>query len=146
MILKNKSLINHMKVLLSIGNPLKGDDNIGNVVLDKISLKIKKIKALTTPENFVSDLKKFDKIIIIDALDFKGKVGEVRLFNLQELNDVSFSTHSFPMFLLKKLLPKSEIKVIGIQPKNIEFGDMSKELKEKINEITKKVEKIIKTF
>lgn len=135
-----------MKVLMSIGNPLKGDDNIGNLILDKINLDIKKIKALTTPENFVKDLKEFNEIIIIDALDFKGKIGEVRLFSLQELNDVSFSTHSFPIFLIKKLLPKSEIRVIGIQPKIIDFGKMSDELKNKIDDITKEVEKIIKAF
>ncbi len=134
-----------MKVVMSIGNPIKSDDNIGNVILKRIKLKnVKKIKAETTPENFIDELKKYKKIIIIDALDFKGKAGEVRVFKPEEIKDVLTSTHSIPINLLKKFLPDSEIKIIGIQPKNIEFGEeLSRELKNKLDDVTKNVEKLI---
>lgn len=135
-----------MKALMSIGNPLKSDDDIGNIVLDKINLDLKKIKAETTPENFLNELKEFEKIIILDALEFGGEVGEVRVFNLEDLDGTFSSTHSIPISLIKKLLPDSEIKVIGIQPRKIAFGVMSIELRNKINRIGREVENIVRSF
>jgi len=135
-----------MKVVMSIGNPIKSDDNIGNIVLDRLDVKnINKIKAGVTPENFVSKLKDYDEIVILDALDFGGKIGEVRVFNPNEIKDVLLSTHSIPIGLLKKFLPNSKIKIIGIQPKNIEFGEeLSEELESKIKEIVEKVTLFLK--
>jgi len=135
-----------MKAVMSIGNPIKSDDNIGNIVLDKLDIKdIIKIKAGINPENFIKELKDFEEIIIIDALDFGGKSGEVRVFNPDEIKDVLLSTHSITLNLLKKFLPDSKIKIIGIQPKNIGFGEeLSKELENKIDEIVEKVSLFLK--
>jgi len=122
---------------MSIGNPIKSDDNIGNIILDKINVEnVTKIKGGVTPENFISKLKDFDEITILDALDFGGEIGEVKVFKPDEINDVLLSTHSIPLDMLEKFLPKSKIKIIGIQPKNIGFGEeLSEELKERIEEI-----------
>ena len=135
-----------MKAVMSIGNPLKSDDNIANIVLDKLSFKdITKIRAEITPENFITRLKKYDEIIILDALDFGGETGDVKIFDLDEVKGVSLSTHSLPIDLLKRFLPNSEIKVIGIQPKNIDFGEvLSSELQNRIDEIVENVSLFLK--
>jgi len=135
-----------MKAVMSIGNPIKSDDNIGNVILDRLDLgNTTKIKGGVTPENFIKELKDYDEIIILDALDFGGRTGEVRVFNPNEIKDVLLSTHSIPIDLLKKFLPSSEIKIIGIQPKNIKLGeDLSKEIENKIEEIVEKVTLFLK--
>ena len=131
---------------MSIGNPIKSDDNIGNIILEKLNIEnIVKIRGETTPENFINKLKKCNEIIILDALEFGGYVGEVRVFDLNEVGEVSISTHSIPIDLLKKILPSSKIKVIGIQPKNIDFGEkISKELNNKIEKIVKDVTLLLK--
>jgi len=135
-----------MKVVMSIGNPIKSDDNIGNIILDRLDIKdIIKIKAGITPENFINQLKNFDEVIIIDALEFEGETGEVKIFKLDEIKDSLVSTHNIPISLLKKFLPNSKIKIIGIKPKNIEFGkELSEELKNKIEEIIEKVSSFLK--
>ncbi|NIM47438.1 MAG: hydrogenase maturation protease [Candidatus Aenigmarchaeota archaeon] len=135
-----------MKAVMSIGNPIKSDDNIGNIILDKLDVKdIIKIKAWVTPENFIKNLKDYDEIIILDALKFGGKIGEVKIFELNEIKDVLLSTHSIPADLLKRFLPDSKIKIIGIQPKNIDFGEeLSEELENKIEEIIEKVTLFLK--
>ncbi|MFQ6020398.1 MAG: hydrogenase maturation protease [Candidatus Aenigmatarchaeota archaeon] len=134
-----------MKAVMSIGNPLKGDDNIGNLIIDKLILKdMIKIKARNTPENFIEKLKGCDEIIILDALEFGGKVGEVNIFKLNEIKDIFSTTHNIPINILQKFLPNSEIKIIGIQPKNINFREgLSKELKEEFENIVKKVSKLL---
>lgn len=136
-----------MKVVLSIGNPIKSDDNIGNIVLEKIDVDGFKIKAETSPENFLERMKGCNKIIIIDALQFEGSVGEVKVFNLEDVEDRMMSTHSIPVALLKKFFPQTEIIVIGIKPNVIDFGDdLSKELKNKMEDICKEVEATIKSL
>ena len=135
-----------MKAVMSIGNPIKSDDNIGNIILDRLHVEnIKKIKGETTPENFIDKLKICDEIIIIDALQFDGEVGEVRTFELDNIKDVVISTHNITFNLLQKFLPNSKIKIIGIQTKKIDFGiGLSEELQSKTNEIVEKVTSFLK--
>lgn len=136
-----------MKVVMSIGNPLKSDDNIGNVILEKIDNKdIIKIKAGITPENFIEQIKKYDEIIILDAFEFKGKVGDVKVFKLDQIKDNPISTHNIPINLFQKFLSGSKIRIIGIKPNNIEFGEkLSRELENKIEEITENVKRLLQT-
>ena len=131
---------------MSIGNPIKCDDNIGNIVLDKLDVEgIKKIKGETTPENFIDQLKICEDLVIIDALQFDGEVGEVRTFELNDIKNVVISTHNITFDLLQKFLPNSKIKIIGIQTKSIDFGiEMSEELKSKMGEIVENVSHLLK--
>ena len=133
-----------MKVVVSMGNPIKSDDNIGNVILDRIDVEATKLKAETTPENFIDKLNGYDEIIIIDALEFEGEVGQVKRFDLDKVDDRILSTHSIPIEMFKKFLPNSKITIIGIKPSNIDFGEeLSDELNEKLDTISKEVEDII---
>ena len=136
-----------MKAVISIGNPIKSDDNIGNIVLERIDVDAIKIRGETAPENFVEKVKGCDDIIIIDALQFGGEVGEIKTFDLDDVEDRLVSTHSIPIVMFKKFFPDSKITIIGIQPENIEFGDdLSKRLKEMVDDITKEVENIINSL
>jgi len=134
-----------MKAVMSIGNPLKLDDNIGNIILERLDIEnIIKIRGEITPENFIDKLKDCDEIIILDSLQFGGEVGEVRIFELNEIEDNIISTHNIPISLLQNFFPDSKIKIIGIQPKNIEFGEgLSEELESKIEEIVEKVKTLL---
>jgi len=137
-----------MKAVMSIGNPIKSDDNIGNIILEKLDIEsITKVRGGITPENFIDKLKDCNEIIILDALEFKGEVGEVRFFELNDIKSDLISTHNIPINLFQKFLPNSKIKIIGIKPKNIDFGtELSKELQEKIEDISQKVKKIINSL
>lgn len=135
-----------MKVLVSIGNPLKGDDNIANIVLDLMFNcdDAKKIKAEVSPENYIEQMKKCEKIIFLDALEFKGKTGEVRLFSPKNLEDVKISTHSIPISLVNEFIPNAKIFVIGIQPKKIEpKTELSREMQQKLPRIISQVQGIV---
>ena len=136
-----------MKAVVSIGNPIKSDDNIGNVVLDMIETDAVKIKAQTMPENFINVLKDYDRIIILDALQFDGEVGDVRSFDLDEVSDRLMSTHSIPIATLKNFLPNAKISVIGIQPQSMDFSEeLTDGMKERLDEIKKNVESLINSL
>jgi len=127
--------------VIGIGNKLKADDSFGPEVIRKLK-KIAKdnillINAGDVPENFLEEIVNFkpDKILIVDAVEFQGKSGEIKFFDPNQIDFKSFSSHKNSLFIdyLRKRL-KCEIKLIGIKPKTTEFGKgMSKEIRNGVN-------------
>jgi len=142
------------KAIISVGNPLKSDDNIGNLIVDKIKNFYKDkdyhfLKGGMNPENFIEVLRKInpDEIFFIDVAIFEGEIGDVKLFKLEDIIDMNISTHYFPISIFKKYFPNASLVLIGIKPKLINFGqDLSPELKAKLPEIIEKVQRTIEAI
>ncbi len=135
-----------MKAVIGVGNRLKGDDNIGNVVLARLGdlRGVKKLKG--APENLTAPLRKLSpsEAYLIDAVDFGGRPGEVRLYKLGDTDTPFPSTHSFPVQALRILLPQTEFFVIGIQPHSMEFSTkISGELSSRMGQIVEDVRAVI---
>jgi len=130
-----------MKVILGIGNPLRGDDNIGQVVVSNLDIEgFDKILCGSAPENFLGKIQKYNLVVIVDAVDFNGTAGEVRIFEPGDIKLSGMTTHSMPLEYVIKFLNNSEVKIIGIQPFKVEFGEnLSDDLKNKLDFITKQV-------
>ena len=133
-----------MKALIvGVGNPLKKDDNIGNLVARELSKKYETVIAETTPEAFINKMKEYDVVVFIDAIDFNSEPGKVKAFSLEQVIDKSLSTHSVPLQLIKSLLGEKEVIVVGIQPKEVGYGEeLSKELKD-VRIIARKAEMLL---
>ncbi|MCX7837742.1 MAG: hydrogenase 3 maturation endopeptidase HyCI [candidate division WOR-3 bacterium] len=144
-----------MVLVVGIGNRDRGDDGIGSLIAERL---IKEgwenvLDCERTPENYLSKIveKKPKKIIFIDACDFDGEIGEIRIFKKEEWQNfkkLSLSTHTLPIPLFLSLIEKltnSEIYLLGIQVKNTNFSQsLSKELNNLFAEIINKVKTIIK--
>ncbi|MBL7170001.1 MAG: hydrogenase maturation protease [Candidatus Aenigmarchaeota archaeon] len=139
------------KVVIGMGNPLKRDDNIGNLVIDELKKKIKDkdilfIRAETNPENFVGKIKLFnpDIIYFIDAVDFDGEVGEVKVFSIDAVLNESLSTHGISVKVFEDFFPDVEIYVVGVKPDHVDYGEgLSLTLRENFDNIVKGIKKII---
>jgi hydrogenase 3 maturation protease len=136
-----------MKAVLSMGNPLKGDDDIGNIIVSQLE-KMEGFSYFITetlPSNFISPLEKINpsSIYFVDAVEFDGSPGDVKLFGSSEIETLNSSTHSLPVSLFSKFFPKAELFVIGIKPKEVDFGQMSDELRGMVPEIKKRVESVL---
>ncbi|MBW6451458.1 MAG: hydrogenase maturation peptidase HycI [DPANN group archaeon] len=118
-------------VICGIGNTMRGDDSIGPYVLDLLrydNVNAHLIECGLAPENFVGKIISFEpkKIILVDAADFKGLPGEIKIIKRNEIRDISLSTHKLPLELFIKYLEnnsEAEIIFIGIKPKRIGFHD-----------------------
>lgn len=134
-----------------MGNPLKKDDNIGNLIVDNLSQEIKDknfvfIKAYQTPENYLAPLKKIKpkKAYIIDAVEFKGPAGEVKVFDLNEISLSNTTTHNIPVTIYKDYFPHTKIKIIGIKVEDTSFGEeLSEEIQGSFDKILREIKKII---
>ncbi|MFX1465260.1 MAG: hydrogenase maturation peptidase HycI [Promethearchaeota archaeon] len=128
-------------VILAVGNEMRRDDRIGieivnelrNIALLKES-KIKIIIAGTTPENFTRPIVSWNPshLLIVDAVDMGENPGEIELIQMDDISNVTVSTHKMSLTLLNKYLMSKldlEIKLLGIQIKDVSFGnELSSEL------------------
>ncbi len=125
-----------MKVLMGVGNELRGDDAVGLYV----ARNFKKdgwyvIVAGQVPEDFSSEIKKLrpELLIIVDAALMGLKPGEFRIVPPEKIPKVAFSTHGMPLSFFINYLKEyvGKIILIGIEPRQMEFGrNMSDEVKE----------------
>jgi len=134
-------------VILGIGNILKSDDGAGPYLINKLKKarlrsNLELLDAGTAPENFTGKIKQLspNTLIMVDAADFCGKAGEVRVIEEEKLGSVGFTTHNLPLKDLIRFLrveiPELRVVLIGIQPKKVEFGEeLSPEVKSAIDKL-----------
>ncbi|TRZ96279.1 hydrogenase 3 maturation endopeptidase HyCI [bacterium] len=129
-----KQLKAHLKgkvVILGIGNSLKSDDGAGPFLAKRIKDKHNFLvfDAGTCPENYLGKVikEKPDTVVIIDAADFGGTPGELRIIEAEQLKSVNlFSTHNASISLTANYLQsnlKVDIIILIIQPKTILLGE-----------------------
>jgi len=142
-------------VILGIGNDIRGDDGLGQYIVNKLDKKINNdnieiINAKTVPENFTGKIRSIDPshILIVDAVIMDEKPGTIRLVKKEEVSSVSISTHSMSLSYLVKYLELKKpynILFIGIQPENMDLGEISltKSCKDSSDEVISILEKIL---
>jgi hydrogenase maturation protease len=148
--------------VIGIGNPLRRDDGIGIILLEKLieqkkflPKEIELIDGGTGGINLVHVFARLDIVFIIDAVQLNDAPGAYRLFTADEIktnkNFFFLSTHEnqLPQVIemSKQLgeLPK-QIFIFGIQPKDTSYGkNLSNDLQTKINTLLTSLQNEIKT-
>lgn len=96
------------KALLCIGNPMRGDDDVGNEVGRLVERELKDWRVFfgqDVPENEFGALREYspDVIIVVDAMSgFKD--GGIEFFDLSDERDYIYSTHNLPTPVLLSYL------------------------------------------
>ncbi len=123
------------KIILGIGNPLGGDDDIGPHVARRLQKKVKEVRrqdiiaidAGPAPEGYTSVIRQHrpEQLILVDAADMGLPPGSVRLLPPDKIKTVSFSTHTMPLSALISYVQEfcGQVHVIGIQPERTAIGD-----------------------
>lgn len=120
-----------LTLVITIGNNLRSDDGVGPYIAGKISSPRKNIIVMNAgdrPENIIDSAveSRPSQTIIIDAADFGGLPGEMRIIPEYAIPDKPLSTHSFPLRIISRLLAEdtgSEVFFLGIQPESMAFGE-----------------------
>ncbi len=137
---------NKKYLLLFVGNTFRSDDGIAPYIAGQLSNNADNIKILNVedkPELYLDDIinVKPNKTIIFDAANFNGEPGEIRCIPVENINNMTLSTHTFPLGAIAELIKQdtgADVYFIGIQPKNVGFGEnISSEIKTSADEIIK---------
>jgi len=149
--------------IIGIGNLLRKDDGVGIVLLELLVKRKKEfpkniefINGGTGGMNLLHLLAQFDTVLLIDAVDFKGRPGEARVFSLKDIQSqkkpVMMSTHDPDFLNLLRLsqalkeLPETLV-IFGVQPRDVSHGmGLSKEIETVIDHLFLKLQKEIRDF
>ncbi len=129
-----KPITDGLTVLITVGNNLRSDDGIGPYIADKLKSTVNYVifNAGDKPENILDEVIKLTpkKVILIDAADFKGQAGEIRLIPFEQISEIIFSTHTFPLKAIAAIIIKdtnADFHFLGIQPKNTHLSELLSE-------------------
>ena len=138
-----KDILKEKSVLVCLGNRDRGDDGVGprlaSEIKDKVNYEV--IDAGVAPENYTGVIKRLDPdtIVIVDAIHFDGKPGDIRLFSGDDLRVGKISTHDMSPKLLIQYLKSStnaKIYVLGIRPGSNKFGqELSPEVRAALDKL-----------
>jgi len=116
--------------LMGIGNRHLHDDGVGSYIAEGLQ-SCEEIDAIDTglvPENFIETVarKHPDTILMIDATDFGGDPGEVRLIYPEKVAYSGVSTHAGSLRMLAEYLHErthAQIALLAIQPVDTSDGE-----------------------
>lgn len=138
-----EALLKKKFLFLGVGNPERGDDGIGLIVVSKVDTE-RKLDCGPVPENFTGKIRRINPeiIILVDAVDFGGEPGQVMLTLAENAKGATLTTHNLPLSVFCRMLPESEVHLIGIQPKS--FDEMSDEVRSAGEALTNEINRILK--
>jgi hydrogenase 3 maturation protease len=125
-------------LIIVIGNSFRSDDGVGPYIARQIK-KCKKnfiiLNAGNKPESVIGKAvqAKPGTVIIVDAANFGGMAGEIKLIEKNDIPDTSLSTHSFPLNIIARIIEAetgADVSFLGIQPKRVQLAEgLSKPVK-----------------
>lgn len=142
--------------IIGIGNPLRRDDGIGIILINCLKGQKKElpnclelVDAGALGMNLLHIFARFDVILLIDAIDFKGAIGESRILTLDDIRrkHIQFrtSTHETDFLQIVQLskelneLP-DKLLIFGIQPKDTSYGmGLTQEMEAVVNVLVLKI-------
>ncbi len=132
-----KNTLSGKTVVLGVGNTDKGDDGVGSILARKLGF----LDAGVSPENFLEKVvaEAPDTVLIIDATDFDGAPGEVKIFDAADISPGGLSTHALSLEMTREYLierlPEVKVRLLAIQPASMEGSALSPAVREACDEI-----------
>ncbi len=123
--------LNSDSLIVGVGNVLRGDDGFGPELVKNLSgrTNVNLLDGGETPEDLLDKIVKMApaKLVIADAVALGAMPGDAALLESDQLGKrIAVSTHNLSLLMfikyLKEKLPELDIKILGVQPRNIDFG------------------------
>ncbi len=118
-------------VVLGVGNVLKGDDAAGPAVAEALAREFpgRAFDGGQAPENFAGPVRRAEPetIVIVDAADFGGEPGEVRVASAEDVGGLMMGTHAPPLSVFMSILKEetgADVYLLAVQAASMRLGDM----------------------
>jgi hydrogenase 3 maturation protease len=125
-----KDMLSGTVVIACVGNEIRGDDGVGPFIsrLIKASGPVHVVDCGETPENYLGVITGFkpEKVVVIDAAEFGGTPGEIRLVKKSEITGGGASTHDAILTLFTDFIEhetNARTFFLAIQPERMEVGE-----------------------
>lgn len=115
--------------VLGIGNRDRCDDGVGSLIAERLAGRISAptFDAGAVPENYLEKVARLrpDTILIVDAADFGGAPGEIRVLDTNTVAPAALSTHALSLRMAAQFLKArtgARLALLAIQPADIGPG------------------------
>ncbi|MFH1848220.1 MAG: hydrogenase 3 maturation endopeptidase HyCI [Candidatus Omnitrophota bacterium] len=133
-------------IILGLGNLLKQDDAFGSLLAKRLIEKnLKRFSVFDledVPQNYLGKMIKEapDFVLLVDAVSFNAAPGDIRIFTPDELVTKGvFFTHNASIGFMMNFLKENTdapVMLLGVQPKQMDFGEgLSEELEKALNRL-----------
>ncbi|WGI17283.1 hydrogenase maturation protease [Methanonatronarchaeum sp. AMET-Sl] len=140
--------------VLGLGNLILGDDGVGIRAVQKLENKVPDhidvIDGGTAGFGLLNIFDQYEKLIVIDALNFGGEKGEVSKLNIDEVKDIgkiNISAHDLDFIDALKVGNElgnvPEITIYGIEVGYVDRTEVTMELTPEIESAIDKVIKMV---
>jgi hydrogenase 3 maturation protease len=116
--------------VVGIGNVIKGDDGAGCLVVEKLGadFSMPTVDCAEVPENYGGwvERRELEAVVYVDAVEFGGEPGEVRIIPLEKMMQSATSTHHLSLHYMIKFLKDEwtgDAIMVGIQPVSMRIGE-----------------------
>ncbi len=116
--------------VVGIGNVIKGDDGAGCLVVEKLGadFSMPTVDCAEVPENYGGwvERRELEAVVYVDAVEFAGEPGEVRIIPLEKMMQSATSTHHLSLHYMIKFLKDEwtgDAIMVGIQPVSMLIGE-----------------------
>lgn len=115
--------------VLGVGNRCRRDDAVGSLLAERLAGRTGAftIDAGAVPENYLEKVARTrpDTILIVDAVDFGGAPGDVRLIEPERVGSSGLSTHALSLRMATDFLrarTQARLVLLAIQPGDVRLG------------------------
>jgi hydrogenase maturation protease len=146
--------LSERKLVVGLGNILLKDEGVGVRCVEllrsrNLNQDVKIVDGATMGFDLLEEMRGFDRVVLVDAVDMGKEPGYIASFGAEELLKVAggkkFSLHEFNLVdviqLGKKLgYSMDKVRIVGIQPAEVGWGSrLSKIIEEKLPELAGRV-------
>jgi len=140
--------------IIGLGNTLRRDDGVGVYVASRLKNLlggVRWVEVIVAEDRVDYAAKELEKvnpclIIVIDAMEFDGTPGEIRVVRLEDVEEPYAYTHRIPMKTIFRIVGiEAPTYVIGIQVASRDFGEgLSREVRVAGDEVIEFLAKILR--
>jgi hydrogenase 3 maturation protease len=116
-------------VVVGVGNALKADDAAGPMLAEALRRRFpdRVFDAGQVPESYLGPIRRArpDTILLVDAADFGGEPGDVRLASSDDIEGLVLGTHAAPLSMFMAMSAAETgaiVRLVAIQAKSIGLG------------------------
>ncbi|MGE5279787.1 MAG: hydrogenase 3 maturation endopeptidase HyCI [Deltaproteobacteria bacterium] len=117
-------------VIVGIGNPLRGDDGLGPLLVGRLKGRVPAvcIDAGSAPENYAGAVirEEPDTVLLIDSVHLGEAPGSAALLEEDEIARSGLSTHDIPLSMFigyLKSRTRARVFLLGVEPQSLAFGE-----------------------
>ncbi len=144
--------------VIGIGNTLMSDDGVGVKVLELLEDlpdHVGVVELATGGMTLLHHLEGLEEAVLVDAVDFGGRPGEIRLFKPDEVDTVKtvgYSLHDLDMIKVLELARRMDtlpgrVVIAAIQPVSLQMGEgLSREVKKALPELARRIIETVVDF